>query len=149
MVIPLKAGLQHVAASEEAGDEAGARKPENPLGRVHLHAAAAVQDRDPIAHGERLLLIVRHVEEGGAGRLLDLGQLALHLAADLFVERGERLVEQQELWPRGQGAGDRHSLLLAARELGDAALLEAGQPDQVEQLRDAGFDFGRSETAPA
>ena len=67
-------------------------------------APAAVQHRDPVAHGERLLLIVRHVDEGGPGRLLDLGQLALHLAADLLIQRGERLVEQQQLRARRQRA---------------------------------------------
>ena len=33
-------------------------------------------------------------------------------------------------------AGERHALLLAARELGRIALLEAGEPDDIERLAD-------------
>ena len=42
---------------------------------------------------------------------------APQLDADLGVERAERLVEQQHLGLVGQRPGQRHPLLLAAREL--------------------------------
>src|SRR6266545_5794503 len=42
---------------------------------------------------------------------------AQHLPDQLRVEGGGRLVEEHELGVHGQGAGDRHPLLLAAREL--------------------------------
>ena len=116
---------------------------------VALNAPAAMQHGDPIAHRERFLLVVRHVNEGRPGGILDLGQLALHLAADLLVERGQRLVEQQQLRTRRERAGDRDALLLAAGELGDAALLEARKPDQGEQLAHAGADLGLAQPASA
>ena len=52
-------------------------------------------------------------------------QLDLHLLAQLEVERRQRLVEQQHLRPVRQRAGERHALLLAARELAGAALAQA------------------------
>ena len=48
---------------------------------------------------------------------LDLDQLELGLLAQLLVERAERLVEQQQLRPLGQRAGERDALALAAGQL--------------------------------
>ena len=44
--------------------------------------------------------------------------------ADLGVERGERLVEEQHLRPDRERAGERHALLLAAGELEGIAAAE-------------------------
>ena len=52
----------------------------------------------------------------------------------LAVERAERLVEQEQAGLGRQRAGQRHPLRLAARQRRHAAALEAGQPDQGEQL---------------
>ena len=59
--------------------------------------AALVEDRDAVAHRERLLLVVGDEDEGDADVALDLLELDLHLAAQLEVEGAERLVEQQHL----------------------------------------------------
>ncbi len=48
----------------------------------------------------------------------------VELVAD--VERGRRLVEQQDVRLLGEGAGDDDALLLAAREGGETAALEGG-----------------------
>ena len=53
---------------------------------------------------------------------------------DACVERPERLVEQQHLGAVGERAGQRHPLLLAARELARHAPAEAGEADELEQL---------------
>ena len=108
--------VEHVAATEEARDERGPWPAEDSLGAIALHDMAEVEDGDPVAHRQRLLLVVRDVDEGRRGRRLDLAQLGLHLAPDLLVERRERLVQQQNLRLWRQRAGDRHPLLLAARE---------------------------------
>ncbi len=55
-----------------------------------------------------------------------------HPDAQERVERRERLVEQQDLRVGDQRAGQRHALLLAARELGRQALGEALHVDELE-----------------
>ena len=79
---------------------------------------------DAVAHRQRLLLVVRDVDEGDADLALDALQLDLHLLAELEIERAERLVEQQHLGLVDQGAGQRDALPLAARELGRLARAE-------------------------
>ena len=66
--------------------------------------------------------------------------LAAHARAQLDVERRERLVEQHERRARRERAGERDALALAAREVVRQPLLEAGEPDQLEQLGDARVD---------
>ena len=54
-------------------------------------------------------------------RALQRLQLDAHLLAQLGIERGERLVEQQHVGLEHQRAGQRHALPLAARKLRRAA----------------------------
>ncbi len=85
---------------------------------------------------------MRDEDEGDAGGLLDVLELLLHVLAELQVERGERLVEQQELGVVDEGAGDSHALLLAAGERGDAALFKTGERNEMQHLRDPLVDLG-------
>ena len=57
-----------------------------------------------------------------------------HLADELGVERRGGLVEQHQLRLHRQRAGDRHALLLAARELRRVGVELVGEADAVEQL---------------
>ena len=57
---------------------------------------------------------------------MDALDLGAHLDAQLGVEVGERLVEQQQPRLQHQRAGDRDALLLAAGELRGIALAEPG-----------------------
>ncbi len=106
-------------------------------GRPDLLDPAAVEHRDPVAHRERLLLVVRHVDERDPDLLLDLLQLDLHLLTELQVERAERLVEEEHPWPVDDRAGERHALPLAARELRRLAGAEALEPDHARAPRAA------------
>ncbi len=54
-----------------------------------------------------------------------------------LVERGERLVEQQQFGFGDQGAGDRHPHPHAARELVRIGALEPGEPDRAQRRRRA------------
>ena len=56
--------------------------------------------------------------------LLELAHFELHLLAQLLVERAERLVDQHHPRFEHQRAGERHALLLAARELRGLPLAE-------------------------
>ena len=85
---------------------------------------------------ERLLLVVRHVDERDADLALDALQLDLHLLAELQVERAERLVEEQHGGLVHDRARQRDPLALAAGELRRLARAEAGQADDPECLLD-------------
>ena len=105
--------------------------------RADLGDAALVHDGEPARHGHRLLLVVRHHDEGEAELLLQAHQFEARALAQLAVERGQRLVEQQELGPLDQRAGQRHALALAARELRRPALAVVAKPHLVQRLADA------------
>ena len=62
-------------------------------------------------------LIVRHVNGGGPEPSLELRELRAHLDAELGVEVGERLVEEEHRRLANDRATHRHSLALPAREL--------------------------------
>ena len=83
-------------------------------------------------HAHRLFLVVRHHQEGDADALLDAHQLEARLLAQLAVERGQRLVEQQQLRLLDERAGQRDALPLAARELARPARGEAAELDEIE-----------------
>jgi len=114
------------------------------LGRAELLDAAAVHHHHPVAHGQRFLTAVGNLHEGGAECALEGAHLALHLVAQLFVERAHRLVEEQDAGFGDEGAGEGDALALAARQLMDTAAGLAGQPHQVERrLRLLAPLFGR------
>ena len=56
--------------------------------------------------------------------------------AQVRVERGERLVQEQDLGFDRERPREGHALLLAAGELVGVAALQARQPDHLEQLAD-------------
>ena len=95
-----------------------------------------------VAHGERLLLIVRDVHERDAHLAVQRAQLHLQHSAQLGVERAQRLVEQQHLRAQHQRAGQRDALLLATRELVRLARLVPVEPHQLQRLGDAALGLG-------
>ncbi len=72
-----------------------------------------------------------------SGPLHQLQQFLLQDFAGLRVERGERLVHQQHRRVHRQRPHQADALLHAAGELIGIVLLEAGEPDQLEIVRDA------------
>ena len=79
--------------------------------------APAVEHGDAVGQHQRLLLVVRDIDEGGAELAVDALDLELQPFAQLLVERAERLVHQQQRRVEDDGARQRDALLLAAREL--------------------------------
>ena len=95
-----------------------------------------MQDRDPVRQRHRLGLIVGDVDERDAGPPLQVLQLPPHPLAELRVEVRQGLIEQEDLRLDHQAPRQRHTLLLAARELAGEPLFEPGQVHQLEDARD-------------
>jgi hypothetical protein len=89
-------------------------------GRAELLDAPAIHHRDAVGQAERLGLVVGDEDRGDTHRALDGAQLVRASLAQLLVQRGQRLVEQQHARPIDEGARQRHALLHAARELAGA-----------------------------
>src|SRR5262245_10987010 len=85
--------LHDVRYAHEAGDELVGRVLVNVCGGPDLLDAAVAEHGQAVAHGQRLPLVMRHVDEGDPDLAADRPQLILHLLAKLEVERAERLVE--------------------------------------------------------
>ena len=107
------------------------------LGDGDLLDDAAVHDRDPVGHRQRLLLVVGDVDERDPDLLLDPLELDLQALAELQVERAERLVEEQDLRQVDDGAGESDALLLAAGELVGLPVRLVPEPDPLELGLDA------------
>ena len=107
---------EQVGGADETGDEGVGRLLVDVAGAADLLDAPLVEDRDPVAEGERLLLVVGDEQERDADVALDLLELHLHLLAQLQVECTQRLVEEQHLRPVHQSPRQRDPLALPARE---------------------------------
>jgi len=73
-------------------------------------------------------------DEGYADLALQCDQLALHLFAQLGIERTQRLVEQQQARLVDQPARQRHTLFLATRQLVRELACLVLQVHEVERL---------------
>ena len=138
---------QDVRRADEAGDELGRRRFVDLGRRADLGNPPALEDGEPVAHGERLLLVVSDEDEGDSDVLLDRLELDLHLMAELQVQGAERFVEQQDLRAIDQGARQRDPLPLAAGELRRPPVGEAGELDEGEHLVGQPPAFGATDAA--
>src|SRR5207253_1842400 len=64
---------------------------------------------------------------------LDIGE---DLGLARLVERGQRLVHDEEAWSRQERAADRDTLLLAARQIRRPPVEEGGDAEQFDDLVD-------------
>ena len=80
-------------------------------------------------------------DAGDADVLDDVDEFDLGLLAQLLVERPERLVEQQQLWPFDQAARQGHALLLTAGQLVRFACGIALKLNEAQHGLDAFGDF--------
>ena len=75
-----------------------------------------LEDHDPVGEHDGFDRVMGD-DQSGAGEFPEVGdQLAPDLTTTGDVERGQGLVEQQDLGPRRQRPGQRDALLLAARQ---------------------------------
>ncbi len=117
-------GVEKVRGTDEIGDEPVARPLVDVARRADLHDAPAVHHGDHVRQGERLGLVVGHVNGGDAELALNALQLEAHALAQLGIEVRQRLVEEKKPRLHHQRAGQRKTLLLAARQLGRGAVDE-------------------------
>ena len=85
--------------------------------RADLLDPAMVHHHHAVGERHGLDLVVGHVDGGGAHLLVHLLDLDPHLDAQLRVEIGQRLVEQEHLWIAHDGPAHRDPLALAAGKL--------------------------------
>jgi hypothetical protein len=109
-----EAAGQEGAAAYEARDEAVRR----PLVEVLLGADLAdlplSHHHEPVGDGQRFLLVVGDHHGGEAEGALHLPDLDPDFLAQLGVEVGQGLVEEEHVRPDRERPGERHPLLLAA-----------------------------------
>ena len=145
----LDLAVEDVGLADEVGDEGVGRRVVEFARRAVLRDHRIVHDDDAVGDGQRLFLVVRDVDHGQPELLLDLADLLAHMAAQLGVEVGERLVEQQHLRLQHQRARHRDALLLAAGQLAGQPVAEAGQADQFQPGIGAAGDFLLGEAGEA
>ena len=133
--------VQQVDVADEVGHKPAGRVFVNFLGRAHLQHPALAHHGNAAGHGHGLFLVVGHHHHGHAHFFDDVDQLELRLLAQLFVQRAQGLVQQQQLGPLGQAAGQGHALLLPARELVRLAFGKRAQLHQIEHFAGAFLNF--------
>ena len=126
--------LHQIGDADEIGDEGIGRPRIDRLRIADLLDHAVVHHHHAVAHHQRLGLVVRDIDRGDADLLLQPHQLDPHLLAQLGVEIGQRLVEQDDARLVDDGARERDALALAAGQLGGVAVGEMRQADQFERL---------------
>ena len=132
---------EEVRLAEKVGREHGRRLAVDREGIALLLDLTVVEEDDLVGHRERFLLIVRNEHGRRADLPLEIADLILHLGAHLAVERGERLVQQEDVRLGDKRAGQCHALLLAAGELRHAAGVIAAELHKLERLVDALVDL--------
>ena len=126
-----------VGIADEVGDEVAVRLFVQAPRRAVLRDARHAHHHDAVGDRQRLLLVVRDVNRGERQVLLQLADLLAHMAAQLGVQIGQRLVEQQHLRLQHDRARHRDALLLAAGQFAGQAGAIAGKPDQARVLPSA------------
>src|SRR5690554_1968360 len=99
-----------------------------------LDQRAAFDQPDSIGQLKGFLLVMRDEDRRDAQPFLNLLQARPELGADLHVEGSKWLVEQEHFGLVCQRAGQRHTLLLAARKLVGVPVAEACQTDKLQKL---------------
>ena len=75
-------------------------------------------------------------------RVLHVLELGAHVATQLGVEVGERLVHEEDGGPADDGAGQRHALPLAAREFARIAVQQIAELHLGRGIADRLIQFG-------
>ena len=130
------------AVANEFSDEAGGRPVVQRVGFVPLLQAALVHHADPVADGKRFQLVVGHKQGGGPGGLENAAHFMGQALAQIHIQVGKGLVEQQQPGLGRQRPGQCHTLLLPARELVRMQMAGLSQTHQCQHLLDTRKPLG-------
>ncbi len=108
--------------------------------RADLVGDAGVHDDQPVGQRHRLDLVVRDVDRRDGELALQALDLEPHLHAQLGIEVGERLVEQEDRRLAYDGAAHRDPLALAAGELARQPLEQLLELERLGRLAHAPVD---------
>ena len=97
-----------------------------------LDSAALLQYEHAARERDRLHGVVRDEQTHAAETVEMAAQGVPYLAARRLVERGERLVQEQQPGPRRQGAGQRDTLGLAAGQLRGFAVSQVPDAEPLQ-----------------
>ncbi len=133
----------HPRRADEVADEGVRRGLEELLRLAHLHDAALVHDDDALGEGQRLGLVVGHVDHRVAELAVELAELGAQLPLHLRVDDGQRLVEEDGVDVLPHHAAAEADLLLGvggqAPGLAVEHVLHADHPgDALHALGDVG-----------
>ena len=130
------AARDRLRVRREQGHRVRVQRPaEELLGGRQLDDLAEVHDRDPVGDVADDGEVVGDEEVGQVELLLQLDEQVEHLRLDRDVERGHRLVGDDELRAQHEGAGEADPLALAAAELVRVAPGRLGaEADALEHL---------------
>ena len=107
--------------------------PHQILPRSRLADAAGLENGDVFAEGQCFRGAMRHDQRRARQLREQPSQLAADGAARLYVQRRQRLVQQQQAWFEHDGARDRDALLLAAGEFMRAPPREGRDAEPLER----------------
>ena len=94
---------------------------------------AVVEDRDPVADAHDDAHVVLDEQDGQPELGPEAADEVGHLARLAGVHAGRRFVEQEQLRPRPEGAGDLEAALVAVRQVARPGLRPALETDQLEE----------------
>ena len=120
---------------DEPGHVVGAGRPRDLRRRTRLHHPALLDHDDAVGQDHRVERVVRDEHRAPVERAQVPAQLGADQPAGARVERGQRLVEQQQPWRRGEGTGQRDPLGLPARQGRRAGAAETAEPHALEPRR--------------
>ena len=134
----LQPALEEIRLADEVGDKLvdGNRFCGEPICSTTPERMMMMRSESAIAS-----LWSRNVNGGDADLLLDAADLRAHRDAQLGVQVGERLVEEQNARLNDERAGERHTLLLTAGELVGHAALHTGELHEIKDLHHALADL--------
>ncbi len=136
---------RHLRRAEEPGDEHGRRSVEQLERRALLLDQPVAHQHDPVGQRHRLDLVVGHVDHRRRDRRMEALDLAAHLVAELGVEIGQRLVEQEDAGAAHDRPADRDALALAAGDLPRVALEQRRDAEHRRRGPDPLVDLGGRE----
>ena len=98
--------------------------------RADLLDPPRVHHDDEVRHRHRLALVVRDDDRRDPELLLEEPELHLQLLAQVRIERGQRLVQQEEPRLQRERAGGRDALALPPGELLDPSIAQPLERDE-------------------